>query len=106
MNDDFSEFMKQFFGPPNPGTWVAVSKLSGDDLLRKKNHDMQTRRLGSEARVLNDKLQVLIATIRANNSEFWDSLYRTYSLPSDLNYKIDQEGNITKHVPAPPAENA
>lgn len=106
MTDDFGEFMKQFFGPPDPGTWVAVSKLSGDDLMRKKTHDSLQRRLGSEARVLNDKLKMIVATIQSNNSEFWDSLYKTYSLPSDLNYKIDGEGNITKHVPTPPAENA
>ena len=82
-----------------------MSKLSGDDLLRKKNHDMQTRRLASEARVMNDKLQVIMATMKANNSEFWDSLYKTYSLPADLNYRIDAEGNITKHVASPPGAN-
>lgn len=105
MVDDIPDFLKPFFGG-NAGSWIQIGRLTGEDLLRKKNFDMQERRYASEARVLNDKLQVIIAQARAARSEFWDSLYKAYSLPSDLNYKIDEQGIIMKHVPAPPAENA
>lgn len=88
------------------GTWVNVAKLTPEDTLKKKNHDLQGRRLASEAKVLHDKLRVVGAQLAANQSEFWDGIYRAYSLPSDLQYRIDDEGQVMKHVPAPPAENA
>ena len=89
------------------GTWISVAKLSPEDILKKKNHDLQARRLASEAKVLHDKLRVITAQLEANRSEFWDGIYKAYSLPSDLQYKIDEDaGQVLKHVPPPPAENA
>jgi hypothetical protein len=109
--DEMPDFMKQFFqilqlGQVDQGSWVNVAKLSSEDQLKKKNYDMQLRRLVSEGKVLFSKLQVVRATIEANKAEFWDEVYKTYNLPSDLNYKIDEQGQVSKHVAAPPAENA
>jgi hypothetical protein len=106
-NEEMPEFMKHVLGmfkivDLNAGTWVNVAKLNSEDQLKKKNHDMQIRRLMSEGKVLNDKLQLLHATIQAAKSEFWDGVYKTYSLPSDLSYRIDDTGQVLKHVAEPP----
>ncbi len=101
------EPLKRLLGlQDHKGTWVNVVKLQPEDVMKKKNHDMQARRLASEAKVLHDKLRLIAATLNANQSEFWDGIYKHYSLPSDLQYRIDDEGHVLKHVPAPPAENA
>lgn len=106
---DFPDFMKNLLGifhiiHPDSGTWVNVGKLNSDDILKKKRHDMDCRRLWSEGKVLYNKLQVIHATLEANKAEFWDGIYKAYSLPSDLNYRVDDTGQISKHVPAPPSQ--
>jgi hypothetical protein len=109
MPDEIKRFMKffeSFNHQHNQGTWVNVAKLSPEDTLKKKNLDMTNRRLWSEYKVFMSKIQLTQATLQANNMEFWDSIYKAYNLPSDLQYKIDNEGQVIKHVPAPPAENA
>lgn len=110
MENELPDFIKGFLmhiTQQEEGTWVPVARLSSDDTLKRKNHDMQARRLASEGKVLYHKLQVIQATLAANKSEFWDSIYKAYNLPSDLTYKIDDDGTVLKHVPTPPtAENA
>lgn len=110
--DEIPEEMKRFmeffesFENHNQGTWVNVAKLSPEDTLKKKNLDMSNRRLLSEYKVFLSKIHLVQATMQANSMEFWDSIYKNYNLPSDLQYKIDNEGQVIKHVPAPPSENA
>ncbi len=99
--DDVLKHLKQFLVGDDGGTWVNVAKLSSEDILKKKNHDMQLRRLTSEGKVLYSKLEVIRATMAANSTEFWDGIYKAYNLPSDLTYKIDADGQVLKHVPSP-----
>lgn len=88
------------------GTWVNVAQLKPEDIIKKKEFDMRRRRLFSTAKVLSSKLQVSWATIQAEQDEFWDGIYTAYSLPANLPYKVDEQGQVVKYVPAPPAENA
>lgn len=88
------------------GTWVNVAQLRSEDMLKKKELDMHRRRLFSQAKVLSSKLQVIWATMQAEQDEFWDGIYATYSLPANLPYKVDESGQVVKYVPPPPAENA
>lgn len=109
--DELPDFLKNILGifkiiQPDSGTWVNVARLNSEDMLKKKNHDSQCRKLWSEGKVLYTKLQALNATIEANKAEFWDGIYKNYSLPSDHSYRIDDTGQVLKHVPAPPVENA
>jgi hypothetical protein len=87
------------------GTWVNVAQLKPEDILKKKDLDMKRRRLGSKAKVLTSKLQALYATAQADQDEFWDGIYETYNLPANLPYKVEENGQVVKYVPAPPAEN-
>ncbi len=88
------------------GTWVNVAQLKPEDVMKKKELDMKKRRLWSQAKVLQSKLQVVWATMQAEQDEFWDGIYNTYSLPANLSYKVGEDGQVVKYVPAPPAENA
>ena len=74
-------------------------------MIKKKEFDMHRRRLFSQAKVLSSKLQVIWATMQAEQDEFWDGIYAGYSLPANLPYKVDDTGQVVKYVPAPPAEN-
>lgn len=105
--DEIKNIMKFFqsFETKDQSTWVNVAKLSPEDTMKKKNLDMANRRLFSEYKVYLTKIHLVQATLSANNTEFWDGIYKGYNLPSDLQYKIDNEGQVIKHVPAPPAEN-
>lgn len=102
MQNPFHYIFFSLFQAP-PGSFHSVAKLAGEDLLKKKNYDMRTRRLASKARVLRDKHQAIMAELEANRSEFWDGIYESCGLPSDLNYKIDEDGQVFKFVP-PPAQ--
>lgn len=88
------------------GSWVNVAALKPEDILKKKELEMHKRRLWSQAKVLSSKLQVVWATMQAEQDEFWDGIYGTYNLPANLAYKVDENGQVVKYVPAPPAENA
>lgn len=107
LPDEIKRIMKFFesFEAQNQGIWVNVAKLSPEDTLKKKNLDMANRRLWSEYKVHLSKIHLVQAILQANNTEFWDGIYRAYNLPSDLQYKIDNEGQVIKHVPPPQAEN-
>lgn len=113
--DEMPEFLKKMFEhmhmaemnlAGDKGSWVNVAKLSPEDMLKKKELDMKRRRNFSAAKVLSSKLQVIWATMQAEQDEFWDGIYTTYSLPANLPYKVDDQGQVIKYVPAPPAENA
>lgn len=117
MSDEMPDFLKKMFehmhivemnlGGGDKGSWVNVARLKDEDILKKKELDMKRRRLFSKAKVLSSKLQALYATMQAEQDEFWDGIYETYSLPSNLPYKVDEEGQVIKYVPAPPpTENA
>jgi hypothetical protein len=88
------------------GTWVNVTKLSPEDMMKKKDLDMKKRRQSSEIKVLTSKLNVIYATLQADQDEFWDGIYKNYGLPSNLPYKVDEQGQVIKYVPPPPGENA
>ena len=113
--DEMPDFLKEMFKHMHivemnlegtKGSWVNVAQLKPEDILKKKELDMKRRRFWSKAKVLSSKLQALSATMQAENDEFWDGIYETYSLPSNLPYKVDETGQVIKYVPAPPAENA
>ena len=113
--DEIPDFLRKMFEhmhqvemnlAGDKGTWVNVAQLKSEDMLRKKEFDMKRRRLFSQAKVLSSKLQVIWATMQAEQDEFWDSLYNAYSLPANLPYKVDETGQVVKYVPPPPSENA
>ena len=113
--DEVPEFLKKLFKhmhvvemnlSADKGSWVNVAKLSPEDMLKKKDLDMRKRRQMSQAKVLSSKLQVIYAIMQAEQDEFWDGVYGTYSLPANLPYKVDDQGQVVKYVPAPPSENA
>jgi hypothetical protein len=114
--DEIPDFLKKMFEHMHmvelnleggdKGTWVNVAKLSPEDMMKKKELDMKKRRHFSKAKMLSSKLQAVYATMQADQDEFWDGIYEAYSLPSNLPYKVDDEGQVIKYVPAPPAENA
>lgn len=113
--DEMPEFLKKMFEHMHlvemslggdRGTWVNVAQLKSEDILKKKELDMKRRRLFSKAKVLTSKLQALYASMQADQDEFWDEIYETYSLPANLPYKVDETGQVVKYVPAPPSENA
>ena len=88
------------------GSWVNVAQMKPEDIMKKKELDLKRRRFWSKAKVLSSKLQALQATMQAETDEFWDGVYEIYNLPSNLNYKVDETGQVVKYVPAPPSENA
>lgn len=114
--DEMPDFLKKLFehmhmvevnfGGADKGSWVNVAKLQPEDVLQKKTLDLKRRQLFSKAKVLSSKLQVVYATAQADNDEFWDAIYAKYSLPANLPYKVDDDGQVVKYVPAPPSENA
>lgn len=113
--DEMPDFLKKMFEQMHmvemtlggdKGTWVNVAQLKSEDILKKKEFDMRRRRLWSQAKVLSSKLQVIYATVQAEQDEFWDGIYAAYRLPANLPYKVDESGQVVKYVPAPPAENA
>lgn len=113
--DEVPDFLKRMFEQMrmaemslmgDKGTWVNVAQLKSEDILKKKDLEMRKRRLFSQAKVLSSKLQVVWATMQAEQDEFWDGIYTAYNLPANLPYKADDSGQIVKYVPAPPAENA
>lgn len=104
---DLPDFLKHIMGifriiEPVSGTWVNVAQLKPEDVLKHKNHEMKRRRAFSEGKVLYAKLQALQAQMEAEKAEFWDELYKGYNLPSDLQYRIEDGGQVMKLVPAPP----
>ncbi len=113
--DDMPDFLKKMFEhmhivemnlAGDKGTWANVALLKPEDMMKKKELDMKRRRLFSQAKVLSSKLQVIWATMQAEQDEFWDGIYSAYSLPANLPYKVDESGQVVKYVPAPPSENA
>jgi hypothetical protein len=113
--DEMPDFLKKMFEHmhvvemnfgQDKGTWVNVAQLKSEDMLKKKELDMRRRRMFSQAKVLSSKLQVIWATMQAEQDEFWDGIYAAYSLPANLPYKVDDQGQVVKYVPAPPSENA
>lgn len=112
--DEMPDFLKKMFEHmhvvemnfgADKGTWVNVAQLKSEDVLKKKELDMKRRRLFSQAKVLSSKLQVIWATMQAEQDEFWDGIYSAYTLPANLPYKVDESGQVVKYVPAPPSEN-
>ena len=88
------------------GSWVNVAQLRPEDVMKKKELDMKRRRFWSKLKVLSSKMQAIHATVQADQDEFWDGIYETYSLPSNLTYKVQEDGQVVKYVPAPQGENA
>ena len=112
--DQVPDFLKEMFKhmhiiemnlEGDKGTWVNVAQLKPEDIIKKKEMDLKRRRHWSAAKVLSSKLQVVQATIQAEQDEFWDGIYTAYNLPANLAYKVDENGQVVKYVPAPPAEN-
>ncbi len=113
--DEMPDFLKELFKHMHmvevsfggdKGTWVNVAQLRPEDILKKKELDMRRRQMWSRAKVLASKLQVVQATLQAEQDEFWDAIYGSYNLPANLPYKVDETGQVVKYVPAPPSENA
>jgi hypothetical protein len=88
------------------GSWINVAQLKPEDILKKKELDMKRRRAWSKIKVLSSKIQVQTSAAQADQDEFWDGIYETYSLPANLPYKVDETGQVVKYVPPAPAENA
>jgi len=112
--DERTDFLKKMFEHMHlvemnlegqKGSWVNVATLKPEDVMKKKELDMKRRRFWSKSKVLASRLQALQASMQADQDEFWDGIYETYNLPSTLNYKVDENGQVVKYVPAPPAEN-
>jgi hypothetical protein len=111
--DEMPDFLKKLFEHihvvemnfGDKGSWVNVAKLQSEDVLKKKELDLKRRQFFSKAKVLTSKLQVIYATAQADQDEFWDGLYSKYNLPANLPYKVDDDGQVVKYVPAPPSEN-
>lgn len=112
--EQMPDFLKQLFDHlhlvemnfADKGSWVNVAKLKPEDVLKKKDLDLRRRQMFSKAKVLASKIQVIQATLQAEQDEFWDSIYVGYNLPANLPYKVDEEGQVVKYVSAPPpAEN-
>jgi hypothetical protein len=115
MADEMPDFLKKMFEHMHmvefslggeKGSWVNVAKLSPEDVMKKKELDSKRRKAWSKVKVLSSKMQAITAAMQADQDEFWDGIYETYSLPSNLAYKVDEEGQVIKYVPAPPSENA
>ncbi len=112
--DEVPDFLKKMFEhmhivemslAGDKGSWVNVAALNPEDVMKKKELDMKRRRNFSQIKVLSSKIDVIYATMKAEMVEFWDGIYAAYSLPADLMYRVDEQGQVVKYVPAPPSEN-
>lgn len=85
--------------------YVQVSCLKAEDILKCRTFDADTEALKSKGTVLLDKLKSIKAQMDALNSEFWEYLYSTYSLPREGSYEI-KDNKIMKRVKKGDGETA
>lgn len=75
--------------------WIQVGKLSPEDFGKGRSSEAAIAELQREASLLLKKLGALRAQIEVHGEEWWNHIYKTYSLPRGC-YQIHTDGRIFK----------
>lgn len=75
--------------------WDQISHLSPEDMLRKKNLLAQGIERKREVKLLKAKIDLVLANLEVESSEWWAHVYKAYGLPQG-NYHIADDGRIMR----------
>lgn len=94
--DDFLKEVRKFLTDKDEKL-VQCATLRPEDVMRTKIYESEKAELMGKGQVLMDKMNAVVAELEAHDSEYWDHLYKAYSLPRGGSYTI-RGATILKHV--------
>lgn len=75
-------------------TWKQAGKLTPDEMLQRRRHEIDSEAIVREERILRKQLDMLKGKVELAGQQWWASLYTSHSLPDKGSYHITIDGRI------------